>query len=79
MKVLEIAKKRLKMTTPHIGSALDDLLKDESILENAEAIAIKRIIAFELQEKMKRDKIKKTAITDSAKYSNNINLDKKSS
>jgi len=49
---------------PHIGSSLDDFLKEEGIYEQATAIAIKRVIAFQLQSEMKRRKLTKTAMAD---------------
>jgi antitoxin HicB len=45
---------------PHLGSSLDDFLREEGILDEVEAIAIKRVIALELEEKMKKDGITKT-------------------
>jgi antitoxin HicB len=49
---------------PHIGSSLDDFLKEEGIYEQATAIAIKRVIVFQLQSEMKRRKLTKTAMAD---------------
>ncbi len=44
----------------HIGSNFDSFLKEEGILEESEAIAIKRILAYQVQEEMKRLNINKT-------------------
>lgn len=44
---------------PHLGSSLDDFLIEEGILEEANAYAIKRVIAWQLQEEMKRQKVTK--------------------
>jgi hypothetical protein len=44
----------------HIGSDFDDFLKEENILEETEAIASKRILAFELQQSMKEQHMTKT-------------------
>ncbi|MFA7658099.1 MAG: helix-turn-helix transcriptional regulator [Candidatus Gastranaerophilaceae bacterium] len=41
----------------HIGSNFDDFLQEKGILEECEAVAIKRVLAFALQEKIKREKI----------------------
>jgi hypothetical protein len=38
------------MTNPHIGSAFDDFLKDEGIYEEVTAAAIKRVIAWQLEQ-----------------------------
>lgn len=32
-------------TNPHIGSSLDDLLEEDGVLDEVEAIAIKRVLA----------------------------------
>ena len=39
----------------HIGSNFDAFLEEEEILQESEAIAIKRVIAYALEEKMKND------------------------
>ncbi len=36
----------------HIGSSFDSFLEEENILQESEAIAIKRVIAYELEQKM---------------------------
>lgn len=41
----------------HIGSNFDTFLEEENILQESEAIAIKRVIAYALETKMKADKI----------------------
>ncbi len=40
-----------------IGSNFDDFLEEEGLLQESEAVAIKRIIAYALEEKMKADNI----------------------
>ncbi len=40
------------MTNKHIGSDFDDFLRDEGILEDAEAVAAKRVIAFQIAREM---------------------------
>lgn len=49
------------MTTKnmHVGSSLDDLLKDEGIYEEAEGQAIKEVIAWQLAEAMKERSLSK--------------------
>ena len=44
----------------HIGSALDDFLKEEGVLEEFEARAIKEVVAWQLQQAMKRRKLSKS-------------------
>jgi hypothetical protein len=43
----------------HIGSSLDDFLKGEGIYEEAQAKAIKEVVAWQLAEAMKKKKISK--------------------
>ena len=39
----------------YIGSNFDDFLNEEGILQETEAIAIKRVIAYALEQKMSED------------------------
>ena len=48
------------MSRKHIGSDFDDFLKEEGIREEVTAAAIKRVIAWQLAEAMKRMHITKT-------------------
>ncbi|MBN1663744.1 MAG: XRE family transcriptional regulator [Deltaproteobacteria bacterium] len=48
------------MDNKHIGSDFDDYLKEENIQEEVTAAAIKRVIAWQLAEAMKRMHITKT-------------------
>ena len=49
----------------HIGSNFDDFLKEENLLDSAEAVAIKRVIAYQVQKALeKRYKQKKYGRTD---------------
>jgi antitoxin HicB len=41
------------MTHPNIGSSFDDFLKDEGIQDAAQAVAVKRVIAWQIVEAMK--------------------------
>ena len=43
-----------------IGSSFDDFLQEEGLLAEAEAVAIKRVIAFQLKETMTKKHITKT-------------------
>jgi len=49
----------MKRKNPHIGSSLDDFLKEEGILEEARAVALKEALAWQVQKAMKRKKINK--------------------
>jgi antitoxin HicB len=44
---------------PHVGSSLDDFLKEEGIYESAKTAAVKEAIAFRLAQEMKDKKISK--------------------
>ena len=49
----------MKKKNPHVGSSLDDFLKEEGILEQTRAAALKEVIAWQVQQAMKRKKISK--------------------
>jgi len=49
-------------TNKYRGTTLDSFLEEEGLLEDAEAIAIKRVIAYELEKKMKKVHLSKTEI-----------------
>lgn len=46
----------------HIGSRFDKILKEQGVLAEAEAIAVKRVIAFQLGKLMKQRKLSKTQL-----------------
>ena len=46
----------------HLGSSLDDLLEEEGLLAEAQAIAIKRVLAWKLAEAMKEENLTKSAL-----------------
>lgn len=46
----------------HIGSSFDDFLEEEGTLAEIEAIAIKRVIAFQLEQEMKKQNLSKAAL-----------------
>jgi antitoxin HicB len=52
------------MTNPHVGSSFDDFLVEEGILEEVEAIAIKRILAHQISEAMKAQNLTKKAMAE---------------
>ena len=47
------------MSKRHMGSSIDDFLKEEGIFEEAQAQAIKEVVAWQLAEAMKKQKISK--------------------
>ena len=42
------------MSKKHMGSSLDDFLKEEGIFEEAQAQAVKEVVAWQLAEAMKK-------------------------
>ena len=48
----------------HIGSSFDDLLEETGELVEVNALAIKRVIAWEVSQKMKKEHITKTAMAE---------------
>lgn len=46
----------------HAGSSFDDFLEEEGLLAETEAVAIKRVIAFQLEQEMKALNLTKAAL-----------------
>ena len=57
------------MNKKHIGSSFDDFLAEEGLLEEAETMAIKRVIAYQVKQLMKERKITKTEMSRRMKTS----------
>jgi antitoxin HicB len=54
---------------PHIGSSLDDFLRDEGVLEETRATAIKETVAWQVRQAMQKDKISKVEMARRMKTS----------
>jgi DNA-binding Xre family transcriptional regulator len=54
--------KRKKVKNPHDGSTLDDYLRDEGMLEEVQAAALKRVMALALADLMEENEMKKTTL-----------------
>ncbi len=54
---------------PYIGSSLDDLFEEEGTLEEINIIAIKRVIAWQIQQEMITKKLSKTEMAQKMKTS----------
>jgi antitoxin HicB len=52
----------MNMGKKNIGSRFDDFLQEEAILEDATAVALKRVIAWQIAEEMKAQQITKTEL-----------------
>ena len=57
------------MSKKHMGSSIDEFLKEEGIFEEAQAQAIKEIVAWQLAEAMKNRKISKNKMATLLKTS----------
>ena len=57
------------MNEKHIGSDFDDFLREENALEATEAAAIKRVIAFQVEQEMKQRGISKSEMAGRMKTS----------
>lgn len=57
------------MSKKHMGSSIDDFLKEEGIFEEAQAQAIKEVVAWQLAETMKKRKISKARMAAMLKMS----------
>jgi len=53
----------------HIGGDLDDFLRDEGMLDDAEAVATKRVIAYQIAQEMDRAHITQTELARRMKTS----------
>ncbi len=50
------------MKSKHIGSSFDDFLAEEALLEEATAVAVKRVIAWQIEQEMAAQNITKTSM-----------------
>ena len=48
------------MKEEYIGSNFDDFLTEEALLEESEAIAVKRVLAFQIKKMMEAQNLSKT-------------------
>ena len=49
----------MKKHNQHVGSSLDDFLKEEGVLEETRTIAIKEAVVWQVQQAMAKDNITK--------------------
>lgn len=50
------------MPNVHIGSSFDDFLEETGVLAETNAVAIKRVIAWEIQQKIEHEHISKSTM-----------------
>lgn len=60
------------MNKRHIGSDLDDFLKQEGLLAECEAGALKRVVAWQIEQEMKRRRITRTKLASRMKTQRNV-------
>jgi antitoxin HicB len=49
----------MKTRNRHVGSSLDDFLKEEGVLEETRALAIEEAVAWQAQQAMEKENITK--------------------
>lgn len=64
------------MKNKHLGSNFDEFLKGENILEETQAAAIKRVVAFRIQQIMKHKRITKSEMTHRMHIKSRMQLDR---
>ena len=52
----------MKKKNPHRGSSFDDFLKEEGLLEEVTATAMKRVLAWQIAQAMKKQRVTKSAM-----------------
>jgi antitoxin HicB len=50
------------MNNPHVGSSLESFLEEDGIREEVEDLAQKRVVAWQIEEAMKKSGIKKVEL-----------------
>lgn len=60
---------RRRKTAPHIGSSVEDWLRDEGIYEEVSARAIKRVLAWQIEQAMSEQGLTKSAMARRMKTS----------
>ncbi len=61
--------KKHKNRKKYMGSSIDDFLKEEGIFEESQAQAIKEVVAWQLDEAMRKQKISKNKMATLLKTS----------
>lgn len=54
------AEERSMKRNPHVGSTLDDFLREDGSYDAVQAIAVKRVLAFQLEESMRKARLTKS-------------------
>jgi DNA-binding Xre family transcriptional regulator len=64
------------MKNKHVGSDFDDFLREEGILDETQATAVKRVIAFQIKKIMLEKKITKVEMTRRMHIKNRALIDR---
>ncbi|NET39562.1 MAG: XRE family transcriptional regulator [Cyanothece sp. SIO1E1] len=64
-----MTKKAKRKTASPVGSSFDDFLAEEGMLESSTATAVKRVLAWQLQQEMEQRQLTKTAMAAEMKTS----------
>jgi antitoxin HicB len=56
-------------SNPYIGSSLDDLLEEDEMLSEVNALAFKRVLSWQVEQAMLEKKLSKTAMAKAMKTS----------
>lgn len=59
---LEKTTERIIKRNPHLGSDFDEFLHEEKIFDEAQAVAVKRILSFQLEQSMRQSRLTKSAM-----------------
>ncbi len=51
-----------KCNSTHVGTTLDDFLAEEGLFEEATALAVKRVLAWEISQAMEKEELSKTVM-----------------
>ncbi len=54
----------MKNNNAHVGSSFDDFLEEENLLDEANEIAIKRVIAWQIQQGIESKQMTKTSVAE---------------
>jgi plasmid maintenance system antidote protein VapI len=69
VKVMSKMPNKRKTRKSHMGSSIDDFMKREGIFEESQAQAVKEVVAWQLDEAMKKQKISKNKMATLLKTS----------
>lgn len=62
LRILSATGRGAEMSNPYVGSGFDDFLAEEALLEEATAVAVKRVIAWQIEQEMAAQSLTKTAM-----------------